>query len=81
MDLSLSCSLRMQLICTVCENAIPQRPTLLSKLLDGKNDPVTVLLVMVKGGCCPLCGEVIAHGEQTPDLYIRRYCQYLKESA
>lgn len=66
-----------RLRCEVCECALPTEATLKTALSNRQNDPVVILLTLVRAGCCPACGQQVSAG-QTPDDYIDRYCSLLQ---
>jgi hypothetical protein len=69
----------MRLECSVCAHLVcAEGSEIRDKLLD-KNDPTTVLCLLVQMGHCPLCGTCTGAG-QTSDDIIERYNNFLKSA-
>ncbi len=69
-------SIRQVLECSVCNQELQSKKSL--KPAIDKNDRVTILLVLIENGCCPLCGQLVVPEGQTPEPYLAKYNVYLE---
>lgn len=77
--MTMSMHLCMHIECGICDQPIQFEGNLKDYLTNGFNDPITIILFLIKAGCCPACGTVCSSTGQTPDDVLERFNNHLLE--